>query len=145
MKALVQRVSHASVKINGEISGKISKGLLVFLGAGIDDTEKDLDYVFEKVVNLRIFPDQEEKMNLSLLDIEGEILIVSQFTLYADTRKGRRPSFNKAMPPKEAEEMYLSFIAKSVAKGIPTEAGVFGADMKVELLNEGPVTIMITS
>ncbi len=145
MKALIQRILEASVEVEGEIVGSVSKGLLVFLGAGEGDATSDLEYVFSKLIHLRIFEDENGKMNLSLMDVKGELLIVSQFTLYADIKKGRRPSFNEAMKPGPAEEMYERFVEMSKAAGIRTQTGVFGADMKVSIVNDGPVTIMVES
>lgn len=145
MRAVLQRVSHASVAVDGEIKGKIGKGLLVFLAVCDEDTENDLIYLADKITGLRIFEDENEKMNLSLEDIKGEILIISQFTLYGDCRKGKRPSFTSAGKPDYAEKMYEKFIEYIKEKGIYTQSGVFGADMKVELLNDGPVTILLDS
>jgi D-tyrosyl-tRNA(Tyr) deacylase len=145
MRVVVQRVLEASVKVDGEIVGKIGKGLLVLLGVGDGDDPKDLDYMVDKVLGLRIFEDENNKMNLSLLDIEGELLVVSQFTLYGDVRKGKRPSFTDSAHPDIAEKYYLEFIQKAVDKGIKTEKGIFGADMKVSLINDGPVTILLDS
>lgn len=145
MKALIQRIQEGSVQVDGEIVGKIGQGLLVFLGAGEGDESADLEYVFNKVIHLRIFEDEAGKMNLSLMDVKGELLIVSQFTLYADIRKGRRPSFDNAMKPDAAKKMYERFIEMAKEKGIQTQHGVFGADMKVSLVNDGPVTIMVES
>ena len=145
MRAVVQRVLNANVKVNEKTVGEIEKGLLVFLGIGNDDDNKDLDYMVDKILGLRIFEDNDNKMNLSLLDIKGEILVVSQFTLYGDVRKGRRPSFNDSAKPDIAEKMYNQFINKCEQKGVKTEKGVFGANMKVELVNDGPVTILIDS
>ncbi len=145
MKALIQRTLEASVSVEGAIVGKIGAGLLVLLGAGVGDSQADLEYVFNKLIHLRIFEDENGKMNLSLMDVKGELLIVSQFTLYADIRKGRRPSFNNAMKPDSAEKMYEDFIELAKAQGIQTQHGRFGADMKVALINDGPVTIMIES
>ena len=119
--------------------------MLVLLGAGEGDTSQDLDYLLEKAINLRIFSDDAGKMNLSLLDSGGELLVVSQFTLYGDTRKGRRPSFVKAMEPVQAEAMYESFVAKARAKGLTVATGRFGAHMEVTLVNDGPVTLMLES
>jgi len=145
MRAVLQRVSHASVGVDGEIKGKIGKGLLVFLAVCDEDTEKDLIYLVDKITGLRIFEDEDEKMNLSLEDIKGEMLVISQFTLYGDCRKGKRPSFTSAGKPDYAEKMYEKFIECIKEKGIYTQSGVFGADMKVELLNDGPVTILLDS
>ena len=144
MKLLVQRVKYASVKVNNEIIGKIDNGFLVFLGVTHTDTEENADYLVQKLINLRVFEDENEKMNLSIKDIAGELLIISQFTLYADTKKsGNRPSFIDAAKPEHANRLYEYFIKKCKEKGIYTENGEFGADMKVELLNDGPVTIML--
>ncbi|RVU45793.1 D-tyrosyl-tRNA(Tyr) deacylase [Lujinxingia sediminis] len=145
MRALIQRVHQARVEVDNETVGQCGRGLLVLLGCGEGDTDEDLDYVFEKVINLRIFEDEAGKMNLSLLDIGGELLVVSQFTLYADTRRGRRPSFGDAMKPEPAEAMYEAFVARARARGITTGTGQFGAMMNVSLTNAGPVTIMIDS
>ncbi|MCF6461359.1 D-aminoacyl-tRNA deacylase [Clostridium sp. Cult3] len=145
MRAVVQRVLNANVKVNGDTVGKIGKGLLVFLGIGEDDDNKDLEYMVEKILGLRIFEDTNSKMNLSLLDVEGEILVISQFTLYGDVRKGKRPSFSSSARPEMAESMYNKFIAMCKERGIKAEEGIFGADMKVELINDGPVTILIDS
>ncbi len=145
MRAVLQRVTNAEVKVDGEIIGSIGKGILIFLGVSDDDTEKDLQYIADKMINLRIFEDENGKMNLSVHDIQGELLIVSQFTLYGDCRKGRRPSFDKAGKPDFANEMYEKFIKYCSDSGLKTEHGEFGADMKVSLLNDGPVTIMLDS
>ena len=143
MRLLIQRVSKASVKVEGECVGKINKGFLVFLGITHEDTKDNVDYLVNKLYNLRVFEDENEKMNLSIKDINGEILIVSQFTLYADTSHGNRPSFINAAKPDKANELYEYFIEKAKQTGIKIEAGIFGADMKVELLNDGPVTILL--
>lgn len=146
MKAVIQRVTHAQVNVNGELVGKIDKGLLVFLGIGNDDNQSDSDYLIRKILNLRIFNDCESKMNLSLKDVNGELLVISQFTLYADTQKGNRPSYTSAAPPIIAKEMYNSFLSKlEIEFGKKVEAGIFGTDMKVQILNDGPVTIIIDS
>ncbi len=145
MRAVVQRVKSSKVSVDNKIVGKIDRGLLILLGVGEDDDDKDLEYIFDKVINLRIFEDDDEKMNLSLLDISGELLIVSQFTLYGDARKGRRPSFSTSAKPELGEKYYNDFINKSIEQGIKTEAGEFGADMDVELINDGPVTILLDS
>lgn len=143
MRLLIQRVSKASVKVEGECVGKINKGFLVFLGITHGDTKDNVDYLVNKLYNLRVFEDENEKMNLSIKDINGEILIVSQFTLYADTSHGNRPSFINAAKPDKANELYEYFIEKAKQTGLKIEAGIFGADMKVELLNDGPVTILL--
>jgi len=146
MKLVVQRVKHASVKVDNEIKGQIGQGFLVLLGIKKGDTKKDLEYCAKKLVGLRVFKDNEDKMNLSIQDIDGEFLIISQFTLYGDTKKGNRPSFVMAEDPIIANNMYEEFL-EEVRKmsGKKVEKGVFGADMKVELLNDGPVTIIIES
>ena len=143
MKALIQRVSKADVSVDGESAGRIGDGLLVLLGVGREDTEKEADLLAQKIVNLRIFEDEAVKMNRSLADINGELLVVSQFTLMADTRKGRRPSFVNAAPPEQADRLYMVFVEKAREKGIKTETGSFGAMMDVSLVNHGPVTIML--
>lgn len=145
MRAILQRVESARVTVGGEVVGAIGEGLLVFLGCGEDDRDEDLDYLVDKTVHLRIFADDEGRMNDSLLDVGGQMLVVSQFTLYADTSRGRRPSFVKAMKPGPAEEMYERFVERVAEYDIEVETGVFGAMMDVELVNDGPVTIMIDS
>ncbi|MDD2396655.1 MAG: D-aminoacyl-tRNA deacylase [Sedimentibacter sp.] len=145
MRAVVQRVKSANVKIEDNIIGSIEQGILLLLGVEESDEEKDLDYMCEKVPNLRIFEDENGKMNKSLLDVEGSILVISQFTLLGDARKGRRPSFILAAQPDKAIPMYEKYIANMKEKGIYTQAGEFGADMKVELINDGPVTILLDS
>ena len=144
MRAVVQRVSEASVSIDGATVGEIGEGLLVLLGAGAGDTERDLEYVASKVLGLRIFPDEDGKMNHSLVDIGGAALVVSQFTLYGDTRKGRRPSFVRAMDPGEASPMVDRFVER-LAREVKVATGRFGADMDVRLCNRGPVTLLIDS
>ena len=145
MRAVVQRVKSANVKIEDNIIGSIEQGILLLLGVEESDEEKDLDYMCEKVPNLRIFEDENGKMNKSLLDVEGSILVISQFTLLGDARKGRRPSFILAAQPDKAIPMYEKYIANMKGKGIYIQAGEFGADMKVELINDGPVTILLDS
>lgn len=145
MRAIVQRVQEASVNIDEKIVSEINQGLLVFLGIGKEDEEKDLEYLLDKIINLRIFEDDNEKMNLSISDIDGELLVVSQFTLYGDVRKGRRPSFSESAAPEIGEIFYKSFIEKAKLKKIKTQAGVFGAHMKIDLINDGPVTILLDS
>ena len=145
MRAVVQRVKKSSVSVDEKITGKIGQGLMVLIGVENGDSEKDADYIAEKVCGLRIFEDEEGKMNLSVEDIGGEVLAVSQFTLLADARKGRRPSFTKAAPPDEANELYRKVIQKISSKGINVEEGVFQAEMLVEIHNDGPVTILLDS
>jgi len=145
MRALVQRVTHSSVAIDGDTVGEISSGLLILLGVKNDDLSKDVDYLIDKICGLRIFTDSDGKFNDSLLDVKGEVLIVSQFTLYADTRKGRRPGFTDSARPEVAIPLYEEFIEKFKARGVLVQTGQFGADMKVSLLNDGPVTIMLDS
>jgi D-aminoacyl-tRNA deacylase len=145
MRAVVQRVSHAQVVVEGEVVGKIGRGLLVLLGVTHSDTAAQADWLAEKIVGLRIFPDDEDKMNRSVGDINGGMLIVSQFTLYGDCAKGRRPSFVAAAPPEIAVPLYERFIDAVKAQGVPVATGKFGAMMKVELVNDGPVTLMLES
>ena len=143
MRIVVQRVQKASVTIDNELYSEIKKGYLVLFGAEKDDVISQADWLSNKVSVLRCFPDEQGKMNLSIKDIQGEMLIVSQFTLCGDIRKGTRPSFDKAMKPDEANKMYEYFIQKVKEQGIPVKTGVFGADMKIDLLNDGPVTFVI--
>jgi D-aminoacyl-tRNA deacylase len=145
MRAVLQRVREASVTVDGQIVGQIGPGLLVLLGVGKGDTDADVDFMVDRVPLLRIFEDDAGKMNRSLLDGTRQLLAVSQFTLYADTRKGRRPSFTDAMPPDEAKRLYASFCEKCRAAGLTVAEGVFAADMKVALVNDGPVTIVLDS
>ena len=145
MRVVLQRVAHASVTVDGEIIGKIQRGFLLLVGVTHDDAMEDMEYLVRKIVQMRIFEDEEGKLNRSIQDIGGEILSVSQFTLYADTKKGNRPSFSKAAPGDVALEMFEQFNGLLRDTGIPVETGQFGADMKVELLNEGPVTILLDS
>ncbi len=145
MKALLQRVSEAAVSIADEEVGRIGRGLVVFVGVADGDAEKDAQYLLQKVVNLRIFPDGEGKLNLSVSDIAGELLLVSQFTLLADTRKGRRPSFIGAAPPEQAEALFEDFVAGARSTGLKVATGRFQQHMHVEIHNDGPVTIMLDS
>ncbi len=141
VRAVVQRVSRAEVRVDGEVTGRIGRGLLVLLAAGTDDTDADLAYTVDKIVNLRIFADDAGNMNLAVNDIGGSLLVVSQFTLYGDCRKGRRPSFVQAMAPGPAEQMYERFVAEA-KKLVAVETGRFRAMMEVELVNDGPVTLL---
>ena len=144
MKLVVQRVKNSSVTVDNNIVGKIDKGYMVLLGVGPDDTKEIADFLVQKLVKLRIFEDENGKMNLSIKDIDGELLIISQFTLYADCNSGNRPSFINAAKPEKANELYEYFIEKCKEQSIKkVESGIFGADMKVELLNDGPVTIIL--
>lgn len=145
MRCVIQRVSRAKVTVAGEITGEIGKGILVLLGVSGEDTEKEADFLLEKTLNLRIFEDAEGKMNLSLLEILGELLVVSQFTLYGDARKGRRPSFIKAAPPEKANTLYEYFVHQARKQIKKVETGRFQAMMDVELINDGPVTILLDS
>ena len=145
MKALLQRVTRASVSVGGEVVGRIGRGLVVFVGVASGDTEKDAQYLAQKTVSLRIFSDEEGRFNLSALDIKGELLVVSQFTLLADTRKGRRPSFVEAAPPAQAEEIFERFVEQARATGLRVETGRFQQYMQVEIHNDGPVTILLDS
>ena len=145
MKALIQRVTGAKVSIAGEEVGRIGRGLVVFVGVAGGDTEKDIDYLVQKTVQLRIFSDAAGKFNLSALDIKGELLLVSQFTLLADTRKGRRPSFTQAAPPNEAEKLFDQFVKQAHATGLKVATGRFAQYMQVEIYNDGPVTILLDS
>lgn len=145
MRAVIQRVQRASVTVGNEIIGKIGHGLLILLGVGGGDNESDMKYIADKTMGLRIFSDEDDKMNLSVTDIDGEILVVSQFTLYGDCRKGRRPNFTPAMEPVGANEMYEKFLAYLKDNGMKVQHGSFGADMKVELVNDGPVTVLLDS
>ena len=145
MRAVVQRVTRASVSVNGETKGQIGKGLVVLLGVGEGDTTADGDYLADKTVNLRIFEDNEGKLNLSCLDIAGELLIVSQFTLYGDCRKGRRPSFSSAAEPRLADQLYQYYVQRIRDMGLRVATGVFREEMHVEIHNHGPVTILLDS
>jgi len=145
MKVLLQRVTRASVNAGSEVVGRIGRGLVVFVGVASGDTEKDAQYLAQKTISLRIFPDEEGRFNLSILDIKGELLVVSQFTLLADTRKGRRPSFIEAAPPVQAEEIFEQFVEQARATGLKVATGRFQQYMQVEIHNDGPVTILLDS
>ena len=145
MRAVVQRVSRAKVTVNGEITGEIGLGLLVLLGVGTGDTRAEVDYLVDKTVGLRIFEDAAGKMNLSVAEVGGAVLVVSQFTLYGDVRRGKRPSFDAAAPPDSARRLYEYFVARIQALGLRCEIGRFQEMMRVELVNEGPVTILMDS
>lgn len=145
MRAVVQRVKYGSVTIDGKINGRIERGFVVLLGIHVDDTEEMARWLAKKIIGLRIFGDEEDKMNLSLKDIKGDLLVISQFTLYGNCEKGNRPSFIEAGRPEKAKPLYEAFVER-LKKEIPkVETGIFGADMKVELLNDGPVTVVIDS
>jgi D-tyrosyl-tRNA(Tyr) deacylase len=145
VKALLQRVTEASVSVGSEVVGRIGPGLVVFVGVARGDTEKDAQYLAQKIVNLRLFSDEGGKFNLSALDIKGELLVVSQFTLLADTRKGRRPDFIEAAPPAQAKELFEQFVEQAHATGLKVETGRFQQYMQVEIHNDGPVTILLNS
>jgi D-tyrosyl-tRNA(Tyr) deacylase len=145
MRAVVQRVSRAKVTVGAEIVGEIGIGLLVLLGVGRDDSRSDADYIADKIIGLRIFEDAAGKMNLPVAEASGALLVVSQFTLYGDTRRGKRPSFDAAAPPKQARELYEYFVERIRASGLRCETGRFQETMQVELVNEGPVTILLDS
>lgn len=145
MRAVVQRVSSSNVKVNGEVIGSIGRGLNVLIGISNDDTIEDLKYIKDKIVNLRIFEDENDKMNFSVLDVKGELLIISQFTLYGDCRKGRRPNFMNAKGGEEAKVLYLKFVEMLKETGLNVQTGEFGADMKVDIQNDGPVTLLLDS
>ena len=145
MRVVLQRVSHASVTVEEKVIGQIQRGFLLLVGVTHDDAMEDMEYLVRKIIQMRIFEDEEGKLNRSIQDVGGEILSVSQFTLYADTKKGNRPSFSKAAPGDVAIEMFEQFNGLLRETGIPVETGQFGADMKVELLNDGPVTILLDS
>jgi D-aminoacyl-tRNA deacylase len=145
MRVVVQRSKNAKVTVNGEITGQISKGLVLLVGVTHDDKEEDAVFLADKIANLRIFEDEAGKMNLSLLDVDGDILSVSQFTLYGDCRKGRRPNFMEAARPEQANQLYERFNNLLREKDIKVETGIFGAMMDVELINDGPVTLIVES
>lgn len=143
MKLVVQRVSKADVKVDNKIVGQINQGFVVLLGVGENDTTKEADYLVQKLLKLRVFTDENDKMNLSVQDIKGELLIISQFTLYADCSSGNRPSFINAAKPDKANELYEYFVEECKKTGITVQTGIFAADMKVNLVNDGPVTIIL--
>jgi D-tyrosyl-tRNA(Tyr) deacylase len=143
MRAVIQRVSSASVTVDGKVVGAIGPGLLVLVGVGRNDTEQDAEALAQKIIELRVFQDEAGKMNLNLRDTGGSLLVVSQFTLYGDTRKGRRPSFDLAAPPEQARRLYERFVEAARRQGVPVETGVFQAMMSVSLVNEGPVTFLV--
>ncbi len=145
MRAIIQRVKKAKVEVENIVTGEIGKGLLIFLGVGENDTEKDCSYLVDKIANLRVFPDENDLMNLSLIDINGSALIISQFTLLGDCRKGRRPSFAKAAHPEKANQLYEYFIESFGSKGLKIATGIFKEMMDVSLVNDGPVTILLDS
>ena len=145
MRAVVQRVTSSNVKVGGAIVGEIGKGIMVLIGISKDDTMEDIIYTKDKLINLRIFEDSEGKMNLSLKDIGGELLIVSQFTLYGDCRKGRRPNFMEALSGEEANKLYEAFVEECKKEELTVQTGVFGANMEVNIANDGPVTLLIDS
>jgi D-tyrosyl-tRNA(Tyr) deacylase len=145
MRAVLQRVSRAQVSVDGKTVGRCGAGLLMLLGIGKGDSRKEADRLLDKALNLRIFEDAEGKMNLSLLDVRGELMVISQFTLYADCRRGRRPSFTAAAPPEEASSLYAYLLETAAGRGIQVSSGIFQAMMEVELVNSGPVTILLDS
>ena len=145
MKAVIQRVLNANLKVDGQLISEIEKGFVIFLGVGKEDNECDLEKLANKIAKLRIFEDENEKMNFSIKDVGGEILLVSQFTLFADCKGGNRPSFINAERPERANALYLQMKDRLVCEGVPVKTGVFGADMKIEVLNDGPVTILLDS
>ncbi len=145
MRAVVQRVKDCSVRVAGRVCGHIEHGLLVYLGVGRQDSEQDLCYLVDKVVNLRIFPDKNDKMNLSVIDADGQVLVVSQFTVYGDTRRGRRPSYTAAADPEMARDFYRRFVEMIRKQGVPVQTGEFAALMEVRYTNFGPITILLDS
>jgi len=145
VRVVLQRVSEARVRVDGEVVGEIGAGLMILLGVGRDDTESDAGYLADKIAGLRIFEDDQGKMNRSVAELGGGVLVVSQFTLYGDCRKGRRPGFSAAAPPERANQLYLEFAARLQARGLTVATGIFQADMQVELVNDGPVTMILDS
>ncbi len=145
MRAVVQRVKKSRVTVEGNVTGEINKGLMILLGVGQEDSDKDIEYLVEKTMHLRVFEDNDGKMNLSVLEVGGELLVVSQFTLYGDCRKGRRPSYDKAARPEIAKELYEKFVEKCRSYGVNTQTGIFQAEMLVDISNDGPVTLLLDS
>ncbi len=145
MRAVLQRVLQASVEVDGQTTGQIKRGLLVFLGVGKGDTEGDVDWMAEKIAGLRVFPDKADRMNLSVVDVGGAILLISQFTLYGNCRKGKRPSFDAAAEPETAKRLYGYAIERLGEKGVDVQTGIFAASMRIECVNDGPVTLIIDS
>lgn len=145
MRAVVQRVKNSKVTVEEKVTGRINTGLMVLLGVGAEDSSADIDYLAEKIMNLRIFEDNNGKMNLSLLDVGGELLVVSQFTLFGDCRKGRRPSYDRAARPEKAKALYESFLEKCGEFGVTAQTGIFQAEMLVDISNDGPVTLLLDS
>ena len=145
MRAVVQRVNHSSVSIEGQVYSEVNRGLLVLLGVGKEDSEEDVEYLVDKVLNLRIFEDENEKMNLSLEDIKGDLMVVSQFTLFGEARKGRRPSFTHAARPEMGNDLYEAFVKSATLRGYDVKTGKFQHHMVVDLANDGPVTILLDS
>jgi D-tyrosyl-tRNA(Tyr) deacylase len=145
MRVVLQRVKEARVDVAGETVGSISTGFLILIGVTATDTQQDADYLADKVINLRIFPDEEHRMNRSILEVGGSLLVVSQFTLYGDCRKGRRPSFDRAAPPEQARRLYEYFIERLTSRNIIVQTGVFQAEMQIHLVNDGPVTFILDS
>lgn len=145
LRALLQRVARCAVRVNGQEVSSIARGILVLLGVSVEDEEEDARFLADKVAHIRIFEDEQGKMNLSLREVGGEVMVVSQFTLYGDARKGRRPSYTKAAPPEKAEPLYRYFCKQLESRGLNVVTGVFGAHMEVELVNDGPVTLLLES
>jgi len=145
MKVVLQRVSKAKVEIENKTVGEIGMGFLILLGIGLYDTEEDVDYLVNKIINLRVFSDQNDKFNLSVKDVKGNLLVVSQFTLFADTKKGNRPGFTNAAPPDLAEDLYNKFVEKCTQTSLNIQTGKFGSNMQINLINSGPVTILLDS
>lgn len=145
MRAVLQRVAHARVTVEGKITGEIKKGILALVGMGPEDNDKTIDYMLDKMIHMRIFEDEEEKMNLSLMEVSGGLLLVPNFTLYGDARKGRRPGYSSGASPDQAKKLFEDMVKKAKELPLTVETGIFQADMKVELLNDGPVTLLLDS